>query len=206
VKFLLIVLGCIIVLVWLIRSFFFGKSRLPAAKRCSVCGAVSKYTYSEKAEEEIEHIKSMCIVCLVSQLKNDYTTFSARAVVIQPAPGPPRYVFHSNKEWGESFKESRMDDDTRAFLLDMDTLCRDCGQKANFLWIESRGLTAQNFGSVLRKGFSETLLPRNPKPISLCGKCCVNHIDEALKEKEIAYLEVSGPKGSEDGFVIPMAY
>ena len=205
-KFLLIVLGCIIVLVWLIRSFFFGKSRLPAAKRCSVCGAVSKYAYSEKAEEEIEHIKSMCIVCLVSQLKNDYTTFSARAVVIQPAPGPPRYAFHSNKEWGESFKESRMDDDTRAFLLDMATLCRDCGQKANFLWIESRGLTAQNFGSVLRKGFSETLLPRNPKPISLCGKCCVNHIDEALKEKEIAYLEVSGPKGAEDGFVIPMAY
>jgi hypothetical protein len=34
----------------------------------------------------------------------------------------------------------------------------------------------------------------------------VNHIEEALKEREIAYLEVSGPKGDEDGFVIPMAY
>lgn len=205
-KFLLLtVLGCI-VLVWLIRSFFVRKKKLPAVNRCFVCGGESKYGYSEKAGEEIKRIKSMCIGCLVSQLENDYTTFSARAVVIQPALGPPCYVFHSNKEWGESFKESKMDEDTRAHLLNMDTLCRDCGQKANFLWIESRGLTAQNFGSVLRKGFSETLLPRNPRPVSLCGKCCVNHVNEALKEKEIAYLEVSGPKGVEDGFIIPMAY
>jgi hypothetical protein len=34
----------------------------------------------------------------------------------------------------------------------------------------------------------------------------VNHIAEELKEKEIAYLEVSGPKGVDDGFIIPMAY
>jgi hypothetical protein len=202
--FFLIVLGCI-ALAWLAHSFLVRKKKLPAVKQCSVCGAESKYGYSEKAEGEIKNIKSMCIKCLVSQLKNDYTAFSARAVVIQPAPGPPCYVFHSNRKWGESFKESKMDDDTRACLLSMDTSCRDCGQKANFLWIESKGLTAQNFGSVLRKGFSETLLPRNPKPVSLCGKCCVNHIAEELKEKEIAYLEVSGPKGVEDGFVIPMA-
>jgi hypothetical protein len=204
-KFFFIVLVCI-VLAWLIHSFFVRKKRLPTVKRCSLCGAESKYGYSENAEGEIKNIKSMCIKCLVSQLKNDYTFFSARAVVIQPAPGPPCYVFHSNREWGESFKESKMDDDTRAYLLSMDTLCRDCGQKANFLWIESKGLTAHNFGSVLRKGFSETLLPRNPKPVSLCGKCCVNHIAEELKEKEIAYLEVSGPKGVDDGFIIPMAY
>ncbi len=204
-KFFLIVLGCI-VLAWLIHSFFFRKKKLPPVKRCSGCGAESKYGYSESAEEEIKNIKPMCIKCLVSQLKHDYTTFSARAVVIQPVPGPPCYVFHSNKEWGKSFKESKMDDDTRAYLLSMDGLCRDCGQKANFLWIESNGLTAHNFGSVLRKGFSETLLIRNPKPVSLCGKCCLNHIAEELKEKGIAYLEVSGPRGVEDGFIIPMAY
>jgi hypothetical protein len=204
-KFFLIVLGCI-VLAWLIRSFFVRKKKLPTVKRCSECGAESKYGYSENAEEEIKNIKSMCLKCLVSRLKTDYTTFSARAVVIQPAPGPPCYVFHSNTEWDESFKESKMDDDTRVYLLSMGTLCRDCGQKANFLWIESKGLTAHNFGSVLRKGFSETLLPRNPKPVSLCGKCCVNLIAKELKEKEIAYAEVSGPKGEDDGFIIPMAY
>lgn len=204
-KLFLSVLGCI-VLAWLPRSFFVRKKKLPAVKGCSVCGAESKYGYSENPEEKTRSIKSMCIKCLISQLKNDYTTFTARAVVIQPVSGPPRYVFHSNKDWAESFKESKIDHDTRTYLLSMDILCRDCGQKANFLWIESKGLTAHNFGNVLKKGFIETLLPRNPKPVSLCGKCCVNRVAEELKKKEIAYLEVSGPKGGEDGFVIPMAY
>jgi hypothetical protein len=204
-KLFLIVLGCI-VLAWFIHSFFFRKKKLPTVKRCSVCGAESKYGYSENAGEEIKKITSMCLKCLVPQLKNDYTTFSGRAVVIQPFPGPSRYVFHSNKAWGESFKESKMDDDARAYLLRMDALCRDCGQKANFLWVESRGLTAHNFGGVLRNGFSETLLKSNPKPVSLCGKCCMSRIAEDLKEREIAYLEVSGPKGADDGFIIPMAY
>jgi hypothetical protein len=58
----------------------------------------------------------------------------------------------------------------------------------------------------LKKGFSETLLPRNPEPIFLCGHCCVKHIAKEMEEKDIAYLEVSGPKGADDGFVIPMAY
>ncbi|HUL31096.1 MAG TPA: hypothetical protein VLZ03_11645, partial [Thermodesulfobacteriota bacterium] len=102
----------------------------------------------------MKNIRSMCIQCLASQLEKDYTTFSARAIVFQPVRGLPCYVFHSSKEWGESFKESKMDDDTRAHLLNMSPLCRDCGQKANFLWIESGGLTLHNFGSVLRKGFS----------------------------------------------------
>ena len=204
-ELLLIVLGCI-VLGWFIHSFFLHKKKLPTVKRCSVCGAESKYGYSENAEKKIKGIKSVCIKCLVSQLNNDYTTFSGRAVVIQPVPGPPCYVFHSNKEWGQLFKESKIDDDARDYLLRMDTLCRDCGQGANFLWVESKGLTALNFGGVLRKGFCETLLPINPKPVSLCGKCCVNHIAEELKEKHIGYLEVSGPKGVDDGFVIPMAY
>lgn len=202
----LLIVVCCIVLAWFIYSFFFRKKKPPTVNRCSVCGAPSKYGYSEKAEEEIRNLKFMCFNCLVSRLKDDYATFSGRAVVIQPVPGPPCYVFHSNKEWGESFKESKMDDDTRAHLLRMDNLCRDCGQKANFLWVESNGLTAHNFGSVLRKGFLETLLPRNPKPVSLCPKCCVNHIAEELKEKEIAYREVTGPRGVDDGFIIPMAY
>jgi len=204
-KLLFVVLACL-VFAWIFHFYFSRKKRLPAVKRCSVCGAESKYGYSEYSEAKTKKTKPMCIECLVSQLKNDYSAFSGRAVVIQPAPGPPCYVFHSNKEWGISFKESKMDDDTRVYLLRMDPLCRDCGQRANFLWIESSSLTGHNFGSVLRKGFFETLLPRNPKPVSLCGKCCVRQIAKELKEKEIPYLEVSGPKGADDGFVIPMGY
>jgi hypothetical protein len=204
-KFFLIGLGCV-VLLWIIYSFFFRKTKLPTDKPCFVCGEKSKYGYSEHAEEEMKNIKSMCRKCLITQLEKDYTAFSGRAVVIQPVPGPPCYVFHSNEEWGKFFKESKMDDDTRAYLLRMETICHDCDQKANFLWIQSSGLTEHNFGNVLKKGFSETLLPRNPKPISLCGHCCVEHIEKDLQWKDITYLEVCGPKGTDDGFVVPMAY
>jgi hypothetical protein len=204
-KFFLIILACM-VLVWIIYSLLSRKTRVPMIKRCSVCGAQPKYGYSEHAEGETKYIRSMCRKCLITQLEKDYGTFSGRAVVIQPVPGPPCYVFHSNKEWGEFFKESKMDDDARAYLLRMDALCHDCGQKANFLWVESRGLTEYNFGNVLKKGFSETLLPKNPKPISLCGKCCVRHIAKELEEKDITYHEVCGPKAIGDGFIVPMAY
>ena len=204
-KVFLIILG-LIILAWIIYSLFFRKKKPILSKRCSVCGAESKYGYSEYAEEEMKNIESLCIKCLVSQLEKDYTTFSGRAVVIQPAPGPPCYLFHTNKEWAESFKESKMDDEARAYLLRMAAICHDCGQKANFLWVESSGLTAYNFGDILKKGFSETLLPRNPNPVSLCGHCCVRHIAEEMEEKDIAYLEICGPKGADDGFVVPMAY
>jgi hypothetical protein len=154
----------------------------------------------------MKNLRPMCRKCLMGQLEKDYETFSGQAVVIQPVPGPPCYVFHSNEEWGKSFKKSKIDDDARAYLLRMDPNCRDCGKKAKFLWIESSGLTAHNFGNVLAKGFSDTLLPRNPKPISLCGKCCVRYIVIELEGKDITYPEVSGPRGKDDGFVMPMAY
>ena len=204
-KIFLIGLGCIL-LAWIIYSFMSHKKKSSTFKQCSICGDESQYGYSEHVEEDIKNIKSLCRKCLITQLEKDYATFSGRAVVIQPLPGPPCYVFHSNKEWSEYFKESKIDDDARAYLLRMDTICHDCGQKANFLWIESSGLTAYNFGNVLKKGFSQTLLPRNPKPISLCGKCCVRHIAKELERKDITYLEVCGPKGADDGFVVPMAY
>jgi len=205
-EFFLIVLGCII-FAWIVYLFFFRKTKPTMSRHiCSVCGSESTYGYSEHPEEDIKTIKSMCRKCLISQLEKDYITFSGRAVVIQPVPGPPCYTFHSNEEWSKSFKESKMDDDARAYLLRMDTTCHECGQKANILWIESSGLTAQNFGNVLKKGFSETLLPRNPKPLSLCGKCCVRHISRELGRKDITYSEISGPQGGDDGFIAPMGY
>jgi hypothetical protein len=204
-KIFLIVSGCII-LGWVLYSFLFRKTKPTISRTCSVCGGESNYGYSKRVEEGIKDIKSMCRKCLISQLEKDYGTFSGRAVVIQPVSGPPCYAFHSNGEWSKFFKESKMDDDTRVYLLRMNSRCHDCGLKANFLWIESSGLTEHNFGNVLKKGFSETLLSRNPKPISLCGKCCVRHIAKALEAKDITYLEVSGPQGGEDGFVVPMAY
>jgi hypothetical protein len=203
-KIFLIVLGCTI-LAWLVYSFFCRRTKLPTTRLCFLCGGESEYGYSEVAKD-VKRIRPICRKCLISQLENDYSNFSGRAVVIQPVSGPPCYAFHSNRDWSKSFKDSKIDDDVRSYLLKMDTTCQDCGQRANFLWIGSSGLTKYNFGNVLRKGFAETLLPMNPHPISLCRRCCVRHIAKELEEKEITYLEVLGPKGTEDGFVMPMAH
>lgn len=200
----LIVLGCII-LVWLVYSLFCRRTKSLTTRLCFLCGGESAYGYSEVVKD-VKRIRPICRKCLISQLENDYSNFSGRAVVIQPVSGPPCYAFHSNRDWSKSFKGSKLDDDVRSYLLRMDTTCQDCGQRANFLWIGSSGLTKYNFGNVLRKGFAETLLPMNPHPISLCRRCCVRRIAKELEEKEITYLEVLGPKGTEDGFVMPMAH
>lgn len=204
-RMLLIVLGCAAALI-LVLLFATRKTKSLVGRACVVCGAESKYGYSEHAEEAPEKIRAMCLNCLVSQLGKDYASFAGRAVVVQPAGGPPCYVFQPVKEWREYFKESKIANDVLSLLASMETRCHDCGQKANYLWIESGGLTGDNFGETLDHGLTETLLRHNPKPISLCPRCCVKHMAGELEAKQLSYLEVCAPKGTGDGFVIPMGY
>ncbi len=204
IKIFLIVTGCII-LVWLVYSLFCRRAKLSTRRLCFLCGGESEYGYSE-VDKDGRRIRPICGKCLVSKLEDDYSNFSGRAVVIQPISGLTCYAFHSIRDWSKSFKESKIDDDVRSYLLKMDTMCQDCGQKANFLWIGSSGLTKYNFGNVLRKGFAETILPTNPHPVSVCGRCCVRRIVKELEERQITFLEVLGPEGTEDGFVMPMAH
>jgi hypothetical protein len=88
----------------------------------------------------------------------------------------------------------------------MSGVCHECAKPARFLWVESRGLTQDNFGAVLDSGISETLLKDNPEVISLCAGCCVTYISRALESGRISYLEVCSPKGNTAGFVLPMGY
>ena len=204
VKIFLIATGCLI-LVWLVYSFFCRRVNLSTRRLCFLCGGESEYGYSE-VDKNNRRVRPVCKKCLIYRLENDYSNFSGRAVVIQPVSGPACYAFHSNRDWSRSFKDSKIDDDVRSYLLKMDTICQDCGQRANFLWIGSSGLTKYNYGNVLRKGFAETILPMNLHPISVCGRCCVRRIVNELEEKQITFLEVLGPKGTEDGFVMSMSH
>jgi hypothetical protein len=203
-KLILILLGCVFLLAILL--FAIRKTKSPLDKPCAFCGAAAKFGYSEHAEDDFEKIKPMCLNCLVSQLKKDYSSFTGQAVVIQPAAGPPCYVFQPVKEWQAYFEKSKIGPDVNSLLARMEPRCHDCEQRANFLWVESKGLNADNFGKSLDEGLSETLLPHNPKPISLCAKCTVWRIAEDLKGKQLSYIEVCGPKGVGNGFVIPMGY
>jgi hypothetical protein len=201
----LIVLGCVVI-GFVIFLFATRKANSPVRKSCSVCGAQSRYGYSDHAEEAADKIKPMCLAHLVPELESNYQSFRGRAVVIAPADGPPCYVFQPVEEWRQAFKDSKIADDASSLLAKMDAKCHDCGQPANYLWVESNGLAGDNFGTTLDKGVSATLLCQNVAPISLCPKCCVKRVASVLESKCLSYLEVCAPKGKADGFVIPMGY
>src|SRR5207249_4332128 len=99
----------------------------------------------EHAEEDAAKIKPMCLEHIMSKLERDYTSFGGRALVIEPADGPPCYVFQPVEEWRRSFKDSKIADDVTSLLAKMDTKCHDCGQGASYLWVESNGLNGDNF-------------------------------------------------------------
>lgn len=185
---------------------FDAKTNSPVGRPCCVCGVPSSYGYSEHAEESADKINPLCLAHLVAELEKGYDDFHGRAVVIEPAEGPPCYVFQPAGEWQHAFKDTKIAEDVSALLATMDAECRDCGQNAPYLWVESKGLTGDNFGDTLDKGLSATILRQNAAPISLCGKCCVRRVTAALETKHLSYLEVCVPKGSCDGFVIPMGY
>lgn len=182
----------------------------PVSNLCSVCGAKRldgpQHGYSSHAEEDPTRVKPLCRQHLIAQLETDYANYHERALVIEPASGPPCYVFLPIKEWNSFFKNSKIGSNAEMLLARMTLQCRDCAQRANYLWVASSGLTGDNFGETLDKGVSETLLIRNPEPISLCGKHCVQRIAAALEEENVFYLEVCSPKGTDNGFVVPMGY
>lgn len=182
----------------------------PVSRACSVCGATrsdgSQYGYSEFAEQDPTKMKPLCRQHLIAQLETDYANYHQRALVIAPASGPPCYVFQPIKEWNNFFKDSKIGHDAESLLATMNPQCQDCGQEAKYLWLESSGLTGDNFEETLDKGISKTLLVNNPKPISLCGKHCVQRIAAAFEKQNVFYLEVCSPKGADNGFVVPMGY
>ena len=203
---------CIIVLGVAASAFVLFRwwRKWPVSSTCSVCGAKRldgpQYGYSDHAEEDASKMKPLCREHLIAQLETVYSSYQKRALVIQPASGLPCYVFQPIKEWNDFFKDSRIGSDAENLLAGMNPKCQDCGENANYLWVESNGLTGDNFEETLNKGVSETLLNKNPKPISLCGKHSVQRIAAALEQQNVFYLEVCGPKGTDNGFVVPMGY
>jgi hypothetical protein len=124
--------------------------------RCAACTGPARYGYSEHAETRPKDIRSMCLDCLIAQLRSDYRLFDSRAVVVQPTPGPPVYVFQSAAEWASSFPDSQITKDVARLLERMNPTCGQCGSQARFLWVESAGLTEDNFDDVLDVGISRT--------------------------------------------------
>ena len=173
---------------------------------CVYCGSPSVYGYSLHPETLPERSQPLCRACLVGQLEKDYREFSGNAVVIQPADRPPVYVFQTLAEWKLAFPTSRIADDVDNLLCSLCDQCALCRSRAKFLWVHSTGMNADNFEDTLDSGISDTLLKQNPNTEALCAGCCVQRIERELVDKDISYLEVCSPRGSCNGFVIPMGY
>jgi hypothetical protein len=169
---------------------------------CVNCGAPSRFGFSNHAESAMEDIARLCLNCLKKNLADDYTRFSAHALVIEPAANLPCYVFQPSRKW----KDRKLVQETGELLSKMETACHQCGAKANFLWLTSNGLTEDNAENMFTEGVSETLLRwGNSPPSSVCGRCCIELICRKIESQSLAFLEVCGPR-SEDGVVLPMGY
>src|SRR5690348_10817002 len=162
-------------------------------KTCENCGSPSQFGYSRKAESEIEDIVNLCFTCLVKKLTNDYESYEGRALVIQPAAGFPCYVFQTNSRW----PDSKLAKEVAEMFSATDEACNQCGSNAHYLWVSSKGLNPSTFEQVLSNGLSETLLQwGNPRPMSLCGRCCVKAIAMAIEEHRLIFLEVCSPRSA----------
>lgn len=169
---------------------------------CANCGSSSNFGYSNESESKAEDIVKLCITCLATKLTDDYKRFSGKALVIQPAAGFPCYVFQPKSRWADS----KLLKETTEMFCRMEETCSQCASSSHYLWVTSNGLVPSNFEKVLSEGLAATLLLwGNPRPVSLCGQCCVRQIKKAIEEHGLSYYEVCGPR-AEDGFVIPMGY
>jgi hypothetical protein len=179
---------------------YFRMQKKPA--RCVFCGLPSRFGYSMQAESAKRDIASVCLNCLQSKLAAEYEKFEARALVIEPAQAFPCYVFQPNKKW----KDCTLSEETETLLSNMKPDCHRCGARANFLWVTANGLRGENADMLFAQGIGETLLRwGNDSASSLCWRCCVDLIFQSIENRQLAFLEVCGPR-SENGFVLPMGY
>jgi len=181
-------------------QFFWRKQRKPAP--CVNCGTPAGFGYTLHAESARNDISSVCLNCLKVKLAADYEQFDKRALVIEPAANLPCYVFQPSSRW----RDNKLMTDARDWLAQMQGSCSRCGAKANFLWLTSSGLKLENLDELFAKGVTDTLFRwGNSPPHTLCGRCCVDLISESIQRRGLTFAEMCGP-GSEDGFVLPMAY
>ena len=179
---------------------YFRMHKKPA--KCVLCGLPSRFGYSVQAESARKDIARVCLNCLKTKLVAEYEKFEARALVIEPAPAFPCYVFQPNKKWNDY----KLPEETERLLSNMKSACHRCGARANFLWVTANGLRGDNVEMVFTQGIAETLLRwRNESASSVCGRCCVDLIFQTIENRQLAFLEVCSPR-SENGFVIPMGY
>jgi hypothetical protein len=191
----------IVVVAVLLATAIWIVQRRSGSRQCAKCGSPAAYGYSKAAESDLKDIARVCEACLLVQLKQDYGEYIKQAVVVQPVPGLPCYVFRPKSEWDEKLHKE-LD-----FILGrLESKCSSCGGDAHYMWLDCAA-DASIVADIPAKGIVNTLSPAlDHSPVSLCGHCVVKRVGESLSRQNAGYLEVCGPYGPEDGLVIAMGY
>ena len=142
--------GTFLALPWAIAHS--REHKKPAA--CVDCRLPPRFGYSMRAESAKKDIASRFLNCLKKKLLEDYGKFEARALVIEPAPRLPCYVFQPNG----NCNDCKLSIETETLLTSLRSACHSCAAKANFLWVTSIGLCGDNAEKLFVQGISETLL------------------------------------------------
>jgi hypothetical protein len=170
------------------------------AKACARCGRPSTHGYAKAAEAEPRETVPVCVDCLLKQLDEDYRAYHGRAVVVQPVPDLPCYVFRPRADWSEVVRN-----DLDSILDRLDTQCHSCGRQAQYAWVNA--VEPGPVAKLPKLGIKSTLLTAsNSHPVSLCSKCIVSRISHSLSAQEGGYSEICGPVGGDDGIVIGTGY
>lgn len=161
--------GVIVAALWVIASLRKrGKTR-----PCVDCGAPSRFGFSNHAESAMKDIARLCLNCLKTKLADDYAQFGAHALVIEPTGNLPCYVFQPISKW----KDHKLVEETGKLLSKMETICHQCGAKANVLWLTSNGLTENNAEKLFTEGVRDfTSMGKRPALLRLRPVLCRPHL------------------------------
>lgn len=169
-------------------------------KLCARCGAPAVHGYSKAAESVREDIVPMCVHCLLDRLDEDYCTYDGHAVIIQPVAELPCYVFRPKSDWDEQLR-AELD----RLIAGLQNRCSSCSNPARYLWVNA--VDSGPVAKLPQRGITQTLLtPGSAPPISLCARCSVQRIARSFAGQEAGYVEVCGPRGSDDGLVTAIGY
>jgi len=174
-------------------------------RACGRCGLGPTHTYdpvATPAETEPEG-SPLCNSCLQRRLAEDFSAFSGRCLVFEPALGPDAYLFHPLTGPQAAGRPAAHRDAARACLDRITGSCQSCGRgAARFAWVPvpaDANLWADDWLADLGTG---TLAPDS----SLCGECAAGRLAASMDERGLCYEAIVPPRGGDGALFADESY
>lgn len=135
----------------------------------------------------------LCTACLPPRLIEDFTSFTARGLLFEPALGPEAIVFHPlDGPEATAWPEERQDL-VKARLDSLKERCDSCELPGRFLWVpveSDANLWPDDCLAALERG---DLAPTE----TLCGSCAAGRLARSIEERGLFYEAIVPPRGGD---------